>query len=190
MTTAGNGPSCSGCVTNVSIRPEGVSISTKRSSMVPVTLCRRGRQRQDGGRPLVLAWRRISLSSVQETRDAIRPALRSAATVQGHQRRLERAVQGDAGTVRPGRESRLRQSVVRGASLPHRVFGLAVPRSAARRVEPADQADPDRLRRVYLAVAPRSEEHTSELQSPDHLVCRLLLEKKKTQSAPKNSPTQ
>src|SRR5947208_12340252 len=30
---------------------------------------------------------------------------------------------------------------------------------------------------VVLAV--RSEEHTSELQSPDHLVCRLLLEKKK-----------
>src|SRR5258708_14577052 len=29
------------------------------------------------------------------------------------------------------------------------------------------------------SVLPRSEEHTSELQSPDHLVCRLLLEKKK-----------
>src|SRR5947208_4500773 len=29
--------------------------------------------------------------------------------------------------------------------------------------------------------ARRSEEHTSELQSPDHLVCRLLLEKKKEQ---------
>src|SRR5258708_23812075 len=29
------------------------------------------------------------------------------------------------------------------------------------------------------SVADRSEEHTSELQSPDHLVCRLLLEKKK-----------
>src|SRR5207244_12202589 len=28
-------------------------------------------------------------------------------------------------------------------------------------------------------VLERSEEHTSELQSPDHLVCRLLLEKKK-----------
>src|SRR5947208_9053378 len=27
----------------------------------------------------------------------------------------------------------------------------------------------------------RSEEHTSELQSPDHLVCRLLLEKKNYQ---------
>src|SRR5258708_19197984 len=32
---------------------------------------------------------------------------------------------------------------------------------------------------VLLAVDKRSEEHTSELQSPDHLVCRLLLEKKK-----------
>src|SRR5256885_3151875 len=30
------------------------------------------------------------------------------------------------------------------------------------------------------AAAPRSEEHTSELQSPCNLVCRLLLEKKKT----------
>src|SRR5258708_12833033 len=29
----------------------------------------------------------------------------------------------------------------------------------------------------------RSEEHTSELQSPDHLVCRLLLAKKKTTEA-------
>src|SRR5258708_25593974 len=29
----------------------------------------------------------------------------------------------------------------------------------------------------------RSEEHTSELQSPDHLVCRLLLEKKKDTSS-------
>src|SRR5438552_7398688 len=32
----------------------------------------------------------------------------------------------------------------------------------------------------YIALGDvRSEEHTSELQSPDHLVCRLLLEKKK-----------
>src|SRR5207244_5396713 len=30
----------------------------------------------------------------------------------------------------------------------------------------------------FRAGAARSEEHTSELQSPDHLVCRLLLEKK------------
>src|SRR5258708_30845843 len=31
----------------------------------------------------------------------------------------------------------------------------------------------------------RSEEHTSELQSPDHLVCRLLLEKKKRIQQPR-----
>src|SRR5258708_25566579 len=33
----------------------------------------------------------------------------------------------------------------------------------------------------------RSEEHTSELQSPDHLVCRLLLEKKKQNKNRQNS---
>src|SRR5258708_23664227 len=33
-------------------------------------------------------------------------------------------------------------------------------------------------KRTFAKVL-RSEEHTSELQSPDHLVCRLLLEKKK-----------
>src|SRR5438552_5882779 len=40
--------------------------------------------------------------------------------------------------------------------------------------------DPREVARAHPAVAHRSEEHTSELQSPDHLVCRLLLEKKKT----------
>src|SRR5690348_18126436 len=39
------------------------------------------------------------------------------------------------------------------------------------------------------AVSPsRSEEHTSELQSPVHLVCRLLLEKKKNTTSPPNIP--
>src|SRR2546426_9278414 len=40
---------------------------------------------------------------------------------------------------------------------------------------------------IHAVAAPRSEEHTSELQSPCNLVCRLLLEKKKpdkTQSSP------
>src|SRR5258708_36632737 len=32
--------------------------------------------------------------------------------------------------------------------------------------------------REFIVPGTRSEEHTSELQSPDHLVCRLLLEKK------------
>src|SRR5437899_9424564 len=35
---------------------------------------------------------------------------------------------------------------------------------------------------------PRSEEHTSELQSLRHLVCRLLLEKKKTTMPPPERP--
>src|SRR5258708_37884935 len=35
----------------------------------------------------------------------------------------------------------------------------------------------------------RSEEHTSELQSPDHLVCRLLLEKKKTKTKTRSNLT-
>src|SRR5438876_8455535 len=34
-------------------------------------------------------------------------------------------------------------------------------------------------RKETIARSKRSEEHTSELQSPVHLVCRLLLEKKK-----------
>src|SRR4051794_41613601 len=46
---------------------------------------------------------------------------------------------------------------------------------AAARARP--EARPGRRRR------PRSEEHTSELQSPVHLVCRLLLEKKKTKTS-------
>src|SRR5258708_18466977 len=35
------------------------------------------------------------------------------------------------------------------------------------------------VKAVFYQGFRRSEEHTSELQSPDHLVCRLLLEKKK-----------
>src|SRR5690606_42093141 len=50
--------------------------------------------------------------------------------------------------------------------------------------EPGDQAGPRRprrgRRRVRLHELARSEEHTSELQSRENLVCRLLLEKKKT----------
>src|SRR5258708_14522857 len=54
----------------------------------------------------------------------------------------------------------------------------------ARKVFTPDLGGNARTRDVTAAVigalAGRSEEHTSELQSPDHLVCRLLLEKKKT----------
>src|SRR3712207_7404573 len=40
--------------------------------------------------------------------------------------------------------------------------------------------DPGRLHPLRAALDPRSEEHTSELQSRQYLVCRLLLEKKKS----------
>src|SRR5690606_39519093 len=39
--------------------------------------------------------------------------------------------------------------------------------------------DVPRLVREYVSILYRSEEHTSELQSRENLVCRLLLEKKK-----------
>src|SRR5437899_7683550 len=61
------------------------------------------------------------------------------------------------------------------------------PRRQARRV--AGEQDPRAVkgnerrlaehRRIVLLAEVRSEEHTSELQSLRHLVCRLLLEKKK-----------
>src|SRR5258708_28996295 len=60
-------------------------------------------------------------------------------------------------------------------------FGIPGPDDLAARLDSV-------LRVVYLVFTQghmatggreRSEEHTSELQSPDHLVCRLLLEKKK-----------
>src|SRR5258708_26611363 len=48
--------------------------------------------------------------------------------------------------------------------------------------------DPSTRRPRTMVQAPqsssRSEEHTSELQSPDHLVCRLLLEKKNKETRP------
>src|SRR5436853_3779884 len=44
--------------------------------------------------------------------------------------------------------------------------------------------------RLFMRVAPpRSEEHTSELQSLRHLVCRLLLEKKKNKTSTTDSCT-
>src|SRR5258708_12825503 len=55
------------------------------------------------------------------------------------------------------------------------IFG---PSSASRGPAPPRSPASSRTRPKSLGTR-RSEEHTSELQSPDHLVCRLLLEKKK-----------
>src|SRR5258708_24328283 len=45
---------------------------------------------------------------------------------------------------------------------------------------------PQRIGLLLFMLRDRSEEHTSELQSPDHLVCRLLLEKKKKHKSTEN----
>src|SRR5262245_62363754 len=54
--------------------------------------------------------------------------------------------------------------------------GKGQQRAGPRRKAQAQQGSVERL--VATGGAPRSEEHTSELQSLRHLVCRLLLEKK------------
>src|SRR5947209_9298151 len=60
-------------------------------------------------------------------------------------------------------------------ALPIYVFvELAVVQEAGERIAPGE--------RLLDLVEPRSEEHTSELQSRQYLVCRLLLEKKKKAS--------
>src|SRR3989442_11990829 len=50
--------------------------------------------------------------------------------------------------------------------------------------------DGHRARAVGRARGDRSEEHTSELQSRPHLVCRLLLEKKKKKKHKQRKPLQ
>src|SRR5207244_5355171 len=59
------------------------------------------------------------------------------------------------------------------AAVAHLAAAAAELRAEATRIAP-------RLAGRTVWIVSRSEEHTSELQSPDHLVCRLLLEKKKT----------
>src|SRR5256885_2512318 len=58
-----------------------------------------------------------------------------------------------------------------------RIIARKVPRIDARLSREISKLM-ETLRQVRLAKVPRSEEHTSELQSPCNLVCRLLLEKK------------
>src|SRR5256885_4724474 len=75
-----------------------------------------------------------------------------------------------------------RTAILRGACRPR----LLLPRRTPKAIPGVIVHDPDRLQerihdgRAHEAKAAfRSEEHTSELQSPCNLVCRLLLEKKK-----------
>src|SRR5258708_9863777 len=99
-----------------------------------------------------------------EEADSIRQELtaRRAAGEAAIRRRLQRArSEGDLSTdADPADLARYVATIL---------YGMAV--------QAAGGASRGKLQRVVEMA--RSEEHTSELQSPDHLVCRLLLEKKK-----------
>src|SRR5207244_6071045 len=79
---------------------------------------------------------------------------------------------------------RSRSSRVVSMAAPSPVSSMAARCCSATRAGRAKEGEHGLSRADELVVAGegcRSEEHTSELQSPDHLVCRLLLEKKKKQ---------
>src|SRR5207253_10399638 len=82
----------------------------------------------------------------------------------------------DALPICPPRRARL--TAAGGAALlPPGTADRPAARDAGRRADPREGAGADARRGA--ARDHRSEEHTSELQSRGHLVCRLLLEKKK-----------
>src|SRR5260370_3818309 len=56
---------------------------------------------------------------------------------------------------------------------------LPISREHVEQIENAALLAIEQLLQLFNGQQGRSEEHTSELQSPDHLVCRLLLEKNK-----------
>src|SRR3712207_6028949 len=104
-----------------------------------------------------------------------------------------RLTMGTAGLLAPGtviRRLHIDPSVQPGMRYPLRMFGIRTVLIAADLLR---RDGPDRRRAVLLAPVvhgtdtvsaylARSEEHTSELQSRQYLVCRLLLEKKKKKS--------
>src|SRR3712207_104515 len=109
-----------------------------------------------------------------------------------HFLRLSISVQIKEIDLRIGFEHKLRQ--IRGKNITGRLFGsLHVQRSNRGRTHfhnrsrlyPVDQTEQQAIH-FYISFnscfLSRSEEHTSELQSRQYLVCRLLLEKKKTRS--------
>src|SRR5437762_12067216 len=91
-----------------------------------------------------------------------------------------RAVEGPIANVRGLRPEQVEYA---GTAAPLRDVWIAVRANLRAVLEVVTLADlaagrlPDEV--AAIAADPRSEEHTSELQSPMYLVCRLLLEKKK-----------
>src|SRR5258708_30125335 len=83
-----------------------------------------------------------------------------------------------------------RAAQTRGRGSKYRAGAASAGRERPGPGQPPGRATRESNRRSGPGCAPgiRSEEHTSELQSPDHLVCRLLLEKKKKETAVNREP--
>src|SRR5258708_28380336 len=65
-----------------------------------------------------------------------------------------------------------------GSATPRQEAARSPTSASGPRSDPPAPSPSPRPSRVAPRPSRRSEEHTSELQSPDHLVCRLLLQKK------------
>src|SRR5690606_41386567 len=76
----------------------------------------------------------------------------------------------------------------RGCSVPSPDAGCGRSSPSVRRPRPRRTSRPSRACCRRTSCVRRSEEHTSELQSRENLVCRLLLEKKKKE-APRKTPS-
>src|SRR3989442_2831964 len=112
-----------------------------------------------------------------QSRHRSRPARAGAS--EAHDGRTHRAQHGDPG--RPRHPSTGARAGIAGRGLRDSVYSYKPRFAPATALAPALSvcADGGQRSALYPDALPRSEEHTSELQSRPHLVCRLLLEKKK-----------
>src|SRR5256885_5589658 len=89
---------------------------------------------------------------------------------------------GDRTHTQVGRRPGMRSALWIASATVLSCSGLLPPAIGWAQGSPADYARAESFRALgpegLVIDAPRSEEHTSELQSPCNLVCRLLLEKK------------
>src|SRR5438876_5670808 len=92
---------------------------------------------------------------------------------------------------RPPRSTLFPYTTLFRSVINHRVFRQVIHRDHGRKVmrKPDSVLPADRAFHYVPSRQNRSEEHTSELQSPVHLVCRLLLEKKKQHTSTDQSNT-
>src|SRR5690625_5732491 len=93
-----------------------------------------------------------------------------------------RLIDTDGGISRGGKKRAVSTPALRNRLLARgHEYHSPTPSIRTRTVTPRSTARPSAsMKRRPVSSVSRSEEHTSELQSRGHLVCRLLLEKKKT----------